>query len=73
MDDEESDADDWGKTEEEDENWDPDFAEFDLPKTSKKAGKSKKGEDDDFGLEEDLSLEDDDLFDDKDEFEDDDF
>ena len=49
-------TDDWGKTEEEDDSWDPDFAEFDLPKTSKKAGKAKKGEDDDFGLEEEKLL-----------------
>jgi hypothetical protein len=71
-------TDDWGKTEEEDDSWDPDFAEFDLPKTSKKAGKAKKGgaedthasdEGDDLDL--DLNLEDDDLFDEKDEFDDD--
>jgi DNA-directed RNA polymerase subunit delta len=64
--------DDWGKTEDDD-SWDPDFEEFDLPKkAAKKPGKGKKGvdEDDDFGLEDDLSL-DDDLFDDKDEFDDD--
>ena len=70
--------DDWGKTEEEDDSWDPDFAEFDLPKTSKKVGKAKKGggedahasdEGDDLDL--DLSLEEDDLFDEKDEFDDD--
>jgi hypothetical protein len=71
-------TDDWGKTEEEDDSWDPDFAEFDLPKTSKKVGKAKKGggedahasdEGDDLDL--DLNLEDDDLFDEKDEFDDD--
>lgn len=71
-------TDDWGKTEEEDDSWDPDFAEFDLPKTSKKAGKAIKGggedahasdEADDLDL--DLNLEDDDLFNEKDEFEDD--
>lgn len=65
--------DDWAKTEEDD-SWDPDFEEFDMPKKStKKAGKGKKGqdEDDDLGLDDDLSLEDDDLFDEKDEFEDD--
>ena len=71
-------TDDWGKTEEEDDSWDPDFAEFDLPKTSKKVGKAKKGggedahasdEGDDLDL--DLSLEEDDLFDEKDEFDDD--
>ena len=39
----------------------------------KKAGKGKKGvdEDDDLGLDDDLNLDDDDLFDDKDEFDDD--
>ena len=64
------DVDDWGKVEEEDDSWDPDFAEFDIPKPTKKAGKAKKGaeEEDDLGL--DLNLEDD-LFDDKDEFDDD--
>ena len=71
-------TDDWGKTEEEDDSWDPDFAEFDMPKTAKKAGKAKKGggedahasdEGDDLDL--DLNLEDDDLFDEKDEFDDD--
>jgi hypothetical protein len=65
--------DDWGKEEEDDDSWDPDFEEFDMPKkATKKAGKGKKGadEDDDFGLDEDLNLEDD-LFDDKDEFDDD--
>ncbi len=64
--------DDWGKTEDDD-SWDPDFEEFDLPKkATKKAGKGKKSsdEDDDLGLDDDLNL-DDDLFDDKDEFDDD--
>jgi nucleolin len=74
LDEEEDVDDDWGKEEEEeDDSWDPDFEEFDMPKkATKKAGKGKKGsdEDDDFGLEEDLNLEDD-LFDDKDEFDDD--
>lgn len=72
LDEEEEVDDDWGK-EEEDESWDPDFEEFDMPKKStKKAGKGKKGmdEDDDLGLDDDLNLEDD-LFDDKDEFDDD--
>jgi hypothetical protein len=77
-DDLEEETDDWGKTEEEDDSWDPDFAEFDMPKTAKKAGKAKKGggedahasdEGDDLDL--DLNLEDDDLFDEKDEFDDD--
>ncbi len=76
--DEEEETDDWGKTEEEGDSWDPDFAEFDMPKTAKKAGKAKKGggedahtsdEGDDLDL--DLNLEDDDLFDEKDEFDDD--
>ena len=76
--DDEEETDDWGKTEEEDDSWDPDFAEFDLPKTSKKVGKAKKGggedahasdEGDDLDL--DLILEEDDLFDEKDEFDDD--
>lgn len=64
--------DDWGKTEEDD-SWDPDFEEFDMPKKSaKKPGKGKKAEEeDDLGLDDDLNLEDDDLFDDKDEFDDD--
>ena len=64
--------DDWGKTEEDD-SWDPDFEEFDMPKkAAKKPGKGKKGdEDDDLGLDDDLNLDDDDLFDDKDEFDDD--
>jgi hypothetical protein len=43
-DDDFAETDDWNKTEEEDDSWDPDFAEFDLPKTSKKAGKAKKAE-----------------------------
>ena len=65
--------DDWAKSEEED-NWDPDFEEFDMPKKSaKKPGKFKKAdEDDEFSLDEDLKgLDDDDLFDEKDEFDDD--
>ncbi len=65
--------DDWAKPEEED-NWDPDFEEFDMPKKSaKKPGKFKKAdEDDEFSLDEDLKgLDDDDLFDEKDEFDDD--
>ncbi|MBP5999780.1 MAG: hypothetical protein KA534_04940 [Sediminibacterium sp.] len=62
------DVDDWGKAE--DDSWDPDFAEFDLPKPTKKAGKAKKGEEEE-DLDLDLNLDDDDLFDDKDEFDDD--
>jgi len=71
-------TDDWEKAEEDDDSWDPDFAEFDLPKTTKKAGKAKKGVEEDAhasdeadDLDLDLNLEDDDLFDDKDEFDDD--
>jgi hypothetical protein len=72
VDDAEEVDDDWGKTEEDD-SWDPDFEEFDMPKKSaKKPGKGKKGEeDDDLGLDDDLNLEDDDLFDEKDEFDED--
>jgi len=76
LEDEDEVDDDWGKADEEDDSWDPDFDEFDIPKskTPKKAGKGKKGkeEDDDLGLDDDLSLDDDDLFGDKDDdFEDD--
>ena len=69
-DDAEDEVDDWEKPEEE-ENWDPDFEEFDLPKSKvKKAGgaapgkKAGKGDDDD-----DLSVDDEfkdlDLFNDR--------
>lgn len=64
--------DDWGKTEED--SWDPDFEEFDVPKkASKKAGKGKKEteEEDDLGLDDDLNLDDDDLFEEKDDFDED--
>ena len=48
--------DDWGK-EEEDDNWDPDFEEFDLPKSKgKKAvggGKKAADEEEDFKVEDD--------------------
>ena len=72
VDDAEEVDDDWGKTEEDD-SWDPDFEEFDMPKKSaKKPGKGEKGEeDDDLGLDDDLNLEDDDLFEEKDEFDED--
>jgi nucleolin len=74
--------DDWGKAEEEDDSWDPDFDEFDLPKskTPKKAAKGKKAKGDghasddvdDLNLDDDLGLDDDDLFGEKDDdFEDD--
>lgn len=39
-------ADDWEKVEEGD-DWDPDFAEFDLPKSAKKSGGKKMADDDD--------------------------
>ena len=77
-DDDLEDTDEWGKTEEDEDSWDPDFAEFDLPKTTKKAGKAKKGGGEDIhasdeadDLDLDLNLEEDDLFDEKDEFDDD--
>lgn len=47
-------VDDWEKPEEED-NWDPDFEEFDVPKsksTRKTAG--KKGDDDDFAIDDEF-------------------
>ena len=70
--------DDWDKPEEED-TWDPDFEEFDIPKSKGKkssaGGTSKKGggEEDDLGLDEDFKEFD--LFNDSefDEEEDDDF
>ena len=45
LDEEEEVDDDWGKADEDDDSWDPDFDEFDIPKskTPKKAGKGKKG------------------------------
>ena len=50
-------ADDWEKPEEED-DWDPDFDEFDVPKSkAKKTGAAKKpgkGDDDDFKLDDDF-------------------
>ncbi|HRD42417.1 MAG TPA: hypothetical protein PLN30_01635, partial [Ferruginibacter sp.] len=40
---------------EEDENWDPDFDEFDIPKSKAKKSGTKKGkEDDDLGLDDDF-------------------
>jgi hypothetical protein len=48
--------DDWDAAEEEEE-WDPDFEEFDLPKSKK--GKSSKGEEEeDFKVEEEEDLKD---------------
>ena len=72
LEEEEAVNDDWEKAE--DDSWDPDFEEFDMPKKSaNKAGKNKPSdEDDDFNLNDDLKdIDDDDLFDDKDELEDD--
>jgi sodium/potassium-transporting ATPase subunit alpha len=65
--------DDWNKADEED-SWDPDFDEFDIPKSkTKKAtgGAGKKGKDeDDLGLDDDFKEMD--LFNDSDGFDDDD-
>ena len=72
LEEEEAVNDDWEKAE--DDSWDPDFEEFDMPKKSaNKPGKNKPSdEDDDFNLNDDLKdIDDDDLFDDKDELEDD--
>jgi hypothetical protein len=55
--------DDWDKPEEED-SWDPDFEEFDIPKskTKKATGKKPSKSDDDFDDDfKDLGLFDDDL------------
>lgn len=47
-------ADDWEKTEE-DEDWDPDFDEFDIPKSgAKKTGKKKTGDEDDLKIDDDF-------------------
>lgn len=63
--------DDWDKPEE-DENWDPDFEEFDLPKSKGKkvstgsgTGKKGKGGDDDDDLSVDDEFKDLDLFNDR--------
>jgi len=69
-------VDEWEKPEEEDDEWDPDFDEFDIPKSKgkKAAGPKKKGDDeDDFKVDEDFKEFD--MFNDKDDFdeEDDDF
>ena len=51
---EEEKADDWEKPEE-DENWDPDFEEFDVPKSKeKKAGSKKNADDDDLKMDDDF-------------------
>ena len=63
-------SDDWEKGEEDD-SWDPDFEEFDVPKSKTKKAPGKKGadEDDDFKFEDDEFK---DLFDDEKGFDDDD-
>jgi len=55
---------------EEEENWDPDFAEFDVPKSKGKKTGGKKGveEDEDFKIDDEFK----DMFNDSDEFADDD-
>jgi nucleolin len=54
--------DEWEKPEEE-ENWDPDFEEFDVPKSKGKKAAGKKEDNDDLGLEDEEFK---DLFNDKD-------
>jgi DNA-directed RNA polymerase subunit delta len=49
----EEESDDWNKSEEED-NWDPDFDEFDIPKSAGKAGKKGKDDDDDFAVDDEF-------------------
>ena len=63
-DDDDIEDDDWDKNEEED-AWDPDFEEFDLPKSKK--GKASKGADteEDFKIEEEEDFKDIDLFNDR--------
>jgi nucleolin len=72
-------ADDWEKPEEEDDDWDPDFDEFDVPgsgakkATVKKGKKGKVEDDDDFKVDDDfkeLGFDDgdDDFDDDEDDF-----
>ena len=47
--------DDWEQVEE-DENWDPDFDEFDIPKskTKKSGGGKKASDDDDLGIDDEF-------------------
>ena len=46
--------DDWNQVEE-DENWDPDFDEFDIPKSkTKKSGGKKSADDDDLGMDDEF-------------------
>ena len=66
--------DDWNK-EEEDDTWDPDFEEFDLPKSKgKKApgGAKKAEEEEDFKVEDTEDFKDLDLFNDSESFDDED-
>ena len=51
-------ADDLDDSEEEDDSWDPDFEEFDLPKSKKGGGKKEADEDEDFKIEEDPEFKD---------------
>ena len=51
----------WDKVEEE-ENWDPDFEEFDIPKSKAKKSGGKKGADDDDDFKLDEEFKDMDLF-----------
>ena len=60
--------DEWEKSE--DDDYDPDFEEFDVPKSGAKKSSSKKSKDDDFEIEDDFkSL---DLFDENNDLDDDD-
>jgi hypothetical protein len=51
-------ADDLDDSEEEDDSWDPDFEEFDLPKSKKGGGKKEADEEEDFKIEEDPEFKD---------------
>ena len=55
--DEEEEADD-AESGEEDDSWDPDFEEFDLPKSKKGGGKKEADEEEDFKIEEDPEFKD---------------
>ena len=52
----------------EEEEWDPDFEEFDTPSSAGKKGAKKAADDDEFKVDDEFK----DLFDDKDDFDDDD-
>ena len=54
-------SDDWEKTETEEDNWDPDFDEFDVPKSRTAKSGGKKDEEEDLNFEEEEL----DLFDDE--------